>query len=46
MARDVKGNKKGLCNYTGDKWKTGENMSSLLNKMGDLVTQIWKRLRY
>lgn len=46
MARDVKDNKKGISKYTGDKWKTKENMSPLPNKMVDLVTQIWKRLRY
>lgn len=46
MARDVKDNKKSLCKYTGDKWKTRERMSPLLNKMRDLLTQIWKRLRY
>lgn len=33
----MKNNKKGFYRYTSDKWKTRENMSPLLNKMGDLI---------
>lgn len=42
MGRDVKDNKKGFYRYTGDKWKTRENMSPLLNKMGDLIRDMKK----
>ena len=38
LARDVKDNKKGFFNYIGSKWKTRDNVWSLLNEMGVLVT--------
>jgi len=38
LARDVKDKKKGFYEYIGDKTKSRENVGSLLNKAGDLVT--------
>lgn len=43
LARNVKGNKKGFCKYTGDKTKTRENVGPLLNEMGDLVMQAMEK---
>lgn len=45
LARDVKDNKKGLCKYICDKWKTRENVGLLLYDTGDLVTQDRKKCR-
>lgn len=39
LARDVKGKKRGFCRYISSKRKTGENVGSLLNRTGDLVTE-------
>jgi len=39
LARDVKDNKKGFFNYISSKWKTRDNVGSLLNKVGVLVTK-------
>ncbi|PKU33936.1 glycerol kinase [Limosa lapponica baueri] len=39
MARDVKDNKKGFFKYISSKRKTRENVSSLLNEVGALVTK-------
>ncbi|PKU43600.1 hypothetical protein llap_6097 [Limosa lapponica baueri] len=39
LARDAKDNKKGFYKYTDDKRKTRKNVGSLMNEMGDLVTQ-------
>lgn len=37
-ARDVNGNKKSFCNYSSSRRKTVENVSTMPNKTGDLVT--------
>lgn len=37
-ARDVNGNKKSFCNYNSSRRKTVENVSTMPNKTGDLVT--------
>lgn len=37
-ARDVSGNKKSFCNYSSSRRKTVENVSTMPNKTGDLVT--------
>lgn len=37
-ARDVNGNKKSFRNYISSRRKTVENVSTMLNKTGDLVT--------
>lgn len=39
LARDVKDKKKGFCKHTGNKRRTRDNVRSLLNKIGDLITQ-------
>ncbi|GAB0208586.1 hypothetical protein GRJ2_003324300 [Grus japonensis] len=39
LARDVKDNKKSFFRYVSDKRRTRENVDSLQNEMGDLVTQ-------
>jgi len=39
LARDVKDNKKGFFKYISSKWKTRDNVGSLLNEMGALVTE-------
>lgn len=41
---DTKGNKKDICKYNNDKRKTKQNVGSLLNEMGDLVTQDRKKV--
>lgn len=38
MARDVNGNKKSFCKYSSSRRKTVENVSTMLNKTGDLIT--------
>lgn len=45
LAKDVKGNRKGFYKYTCSKRKTRENMASLLNGAGPLLTAK-KMLRY
>ena len=37
MARDVKNNKEGFCRFSGQK-RQGMGVSTLINKMGELVT--------
>ena len=39
VVRDVKGNKKCFCKYVSGRRMTRENMDSLLNGTGSLVTQ-------
>jgi len=39
LARDIKDNKKGFFNYISSKWKTRDNVGSLLNEAGVLVTE-------
>jgi len=39
LDREVKGNKKDFCKYTGDKRKPKENVAPWLNKVGYLITQ-------
>ncbi|KAK4815974.1 hypothetical protein QYF61_010842 [Mycteria americana] len=39
LVRDRKGNKKGFYKYIGDKRKARENMGTVLNRAGELVTQ-------
>jgi len=38
LGRNVKGNKKGFYKYMNSKGKTRENVSGLLNRAGELVT--------
>jgi len=39
----VKGNKKGFYKYINSKRKSGENMSLLLNRTGDLVAKVTEK---
>lgn len=43
LSGDVKDNKNGPYEYMGDTRKTRENVGSLQNKVGDLVTQDMKK---
>lgn len=40
LARDVKGNKKGFCKHIHDKRKIRENVGTLMNGTGVLITQV------
>lgn len=44
LSGDAKNNKNGPCEYMGDTRKTRENVGSLQNKAGDLVTQDKKKV--
>ena len=39
LARDIKGNKKSLCRYTGDERQARQKVGPLRKRTGDLVTQ-------
>lgn len=43
LAREIKDKMKDFCKYISGKVKTRKDVSPLLNKMGDLVTQEMKK---